>query len=51
MLLKFLPNISIRHAKLNELLRVMLVTKLAYKIPYKENTMVTEPHEPGDIGL
>lgn len=44
-----MPNISIKYATLSELSRVMLVTKLAYKIPYKENTLVTKPHEPENI--
>jgi len=38
-------NISIRHAKLDELSRVKYITKLAYKIPKKDNTLVTRPHE------
>jgi len=41
--------ISIRHAKSNELLRIKYITKLAYKIPYKENTPITRSHEPDDI--
>lgn len=44
-----MPNISIKYATLNELSRVMLITKLAYKIPYKENTITTKPHEPENI--
>jgi len=42
-------DISIRHAKLNELPRVKYITKLAYKIPYKDNTLVTKSHEPKNI--
>ncbi len=41
--------ISIRHAKLNELFRIKYITKLAYKIPYKENTLITRSHEPDNI--
>lgn len=44
-----MSNISIKYATLNELPRVMLITKLAYKIPYKENTIITKPHEPENI--
>ncbi|HAL50238.1 MAG: GCN5-related N-acetyltransferase [Candidatus Uhrbacteria bacterium GW2011_GWD2_41_121] len=42
-------NLSIRHAKLNELPRVKYITKLSYKIPYKTNTLVTKSHEPKNI--
>ena len=42
-------NISIRHAKSNELLRIKYITKLAYKISYKENAFITRSHEPDDI--
>lgn len=44
-----MPNISIRHATAAELHRVVLVTELAYKIPYKENTIITKPHEPENV--
>lgn len=44
-----MPNISIRHATANELYRILLITKLAYKISYKENTITTKPHEPENI--
>lgn len=44
-----MPNISIRHAKFIELPRIILITKLAYKIPYKENTITTKPHEPENV--
>lgn len=40
---------SIRHAKLNELPRIKYITKLAYKIPYRENTSITKSHEPDNI--
>ena len=40
---------SIRHAKLNELLRIKYITKLAYKIPYKEDTLITKSYEPDNI--
>jgi len=40
---------TLRHAKLNELARVKFITKLAYKIPYKENTLITKSHEPKDV--
>jgi len=40
---------TFRHAKQNELARVTFITKLAYKIPYKENTLITKSHEPKDI--
>lgn len=39
----------LRHAKPDELARVIFITKLAYKIPYKENTLVTKSHEPKDV--
>jgi len=42
-------NISIRYAKLNELSRVKYITKLAYKIPHKDNILVTRLHEPKNI--
>ena len=42
-------DISIKHAKLNELPRVKYITKLAYKIPYKNNTLITKSHEPKNI--
>ncbi len=41
--------VTIRHAKLNELFRVIFITQLANKIPYQKNTLVTIPHEPEDI--
>jgi hypothetical protein len=44
-----MAKISIRRAKLNELPRVTFITKLAYKIPYKENTLITKSHEPKDV--
>ena len=44
-----MSHISIRHAKSNELLRIKYITKLAYKIPYKENTLITKSHEPNNI--
>ncbi len=44
-----MPRISIRYAESNELTRILYITKLAYKVPYKENTPVTAPHEPVNI--
>ena len=44
-----MPDISIKHAKLNELSHVKYITKLAYKIPYKNNTLITKSHEPKNI--
>jgi GNAT superfamily N-acetyltransferase len=41
-------KIAIRQFKIRELARVRYITKLAYKIPYKEETLVTKPHEPKD---
>ncbi|MBU1246890.1 GNAT family N-acetyltransferase [Patescibacteria group bacterium] len=40
---------ALRQAKHNELARVIYITKLAYKIPYKADTLITRPHEPEDI--
>ncbi len=42
-------KIITRQAKLSELSRVSYITKLAYKIPYKENALVTKSHEPKDL--
>lgn len=42
-------QILIRHANLNELSRVISITKLAYKIPYKKDTLVTKSHESKDV--
>ena len=42
-------DIFIKHAKLNELSRVEYITKLSYKIPYKNNTLITKLHEPKNI--
>ena len=44
-----MSDISIRHAKLNELLRIKYITKLAYKIPYRENTFITKSYESDNI--
>jgi hypothetical protein len=44
-----MKTVSFRQAKADDLRRVICVTRLAYKIPYKENTLVTKPHEPKDI--
>jgi predicted N-acetyltransferase YhbS len=44
-----MPRISIRHAKLDELPRIIFITRLAYKIPYKKDTLVTVSHEPKDV--
>lgn len=41
-----MPNISFRHVTINELSRIMLITKLAYQAPHKENSVITKPHEP-----
>lgn len=46
-----MPKFSIRHAQISELPRVMLITKLAYKIPYKEGALITKSHEPVDIKI
>lgn len=43
--------ISIRNAKSNELFRIKYITKLAYKIPYKENTPTTKPHKSNNIKI
>ena len=40
---------TFRHAKLKELARVIFITKLAYRIPYKKKTIITKPHEPKDV--
>jgi len=42
-------DLFVKHAKLNELSRVKYITKLAYKIPYKNNTLITKSHEPKNI--
>ncbi len=42
-------NISIRYAKLNELSRITFITKFAYKIPYKANSLITKSCEPKNI--
>ncbi len=42
-------SISFRHAKLNDLTRVKYITKLAYKISYKENSFITRSHEPNNL--
>ena len=44
-----MTNISIRHAKLNELSRITFITKVAYKIPYKANSLITKSCEPKNI--
>jgi len=44
-----MSNLLFRHAKLNELPRVKYITKLAYKIPYKENSLITRSHEPNNL--
>jgi len=44
-----MSDISIRYAKSNELLRIKYITKLAYKIPYRENTFITKSYEPDNI--
>lgn len=44
-----MQRITIRHAKLNELARVVEITKRAYSIPYKANTPSSKPHEPDNI--
>lgn len=38
----------IRQAKFDELSRIIYITKLAYKIPYKNVNFVTQPHESKD---
>lgn len=40
---------TLRQAKLNDLARIIFITKLAYKVPYKKNTLITKSHEPKDI--
>ncbi len=42
-------KISIRPIKLIELPRVLYITKLAYKVPFKKNTLITKSHEPKNI--
>ena len=42
---------SIRQAKLCDLARTIYVTKLAYKIPYREKTLITIPNEPKDLEI
>lgn len=42
-------SISFRHAQVNELTRVKYITKLAYKIPYKKNSLITRSHEPNNL--
>ncbi len=37
-----MPHISIRRAKASELSRIKYITKLAYKIPYKDGSLITE---------
>ena len=41
-------TIFIRQFKIRELIRVRYITKLAYKVPYKEETLITKPHESED---
>jgi len=43
-----MKKINIKQAGFCDLARVRYITKLAYKIPYKEETLVTKPHEPKD---
>ena len=45
---KIMSKVSVRRAKLNEYSRIKFITKLAYKIPYKKDTLVTKPHESKD---
>ena len=40
---------QIRHARLSELPRVIYITRLAYKHPYKKDGLITRPHEPKDL--
>lgn len=44
-----MPDILIRQAKPNELPRIIYITKLAYKIPYKDGALTTKAHEPKNI--
>jgi len=44
-----MEKIIFRQAVLNDLPSVLDITKRAYGIPYKENTLVTSPHEPEDV--
>lgn len=41
--------ITVRHAKLNELPRIIYITKLAYKVPYKKDILITGSNEPKDV--
>ena len=41
-------EVVIRQFKISELARVRYITKLAYKVPYKGEALVTKPHEPKD---
>ena len=42
-------KVLIRQAKLEDLPRVVFITKLAYKTSYKPNTPITKAHQPADL--
>ncbi len=48
-ILTFMPNISFRNANPTDLSRIKYITKLAYKIPYKENGLITKSPEPENL--
>lgn len=44
-----MSQIYIRQARQSDLTRVSYITKLAYKVPYKVGTLITQSHEPNNI--
>lgn len=44
-----MKNIKIKQAKLEDLSRVVYITKFAYRHPYKKNALITKSHESADL--